>query len=339
MAMPEGVAGCRAPMMAARVSSSRNSSFMSSPAAGGLPAPRPPLSAYGHLLAIYIVWGGAYLAVKICVSGPAMVTVFQLQSVRMWGASLLLSLVALMRCGPPRRPTRSDLMICAASGILMWVAGNGLATLASKHATSSFIVMAMGAIPLFSCLLELLIARRVPSLRVVAGLCLGLAGLFLVVSPTLFEAHSAIIEPGYGTFTVAILIAAGISWSLGTIVQRPLMQRMATEWAAAFQMLSAALVLTVFAGFEHAPLPEAPSLRQWLAFGFLLVFASVIGLTSYIRVLRAFTPTVATTFAYVNPIIGVLLGWIILDETLSPISLAGLAVVLTSIAIVLSGRR
>ncbi|WGD30498.1 EamA family transporter [Ancylobacter sp. WKF20] len=320
---------------------------MSSSAAGtaaatpaGTPvAARPPLSAYGHLLAIYIVWGGAYFAVKICVSGPALVTVFQLQSVRMWGASLLLALVALIRCGPPRRLRPADLLICAASGSLMWVAGNGLATLASKHATSSFIVMAMGAIPLWSCLLELLIARQVPSLRVVTGLCLGLFGLFLVVSPTLVDAHSAIIEPGYGRLVVAILIAAGVSWSLGTIVQRPLMQRMATEWAATFQMLTAALVLTLFTGVESAPLPQSPSLPQWLALGFLIVFASVIGLTSYIRVLRAFTPTVATTFAYVNPIIGVLLGWIILGETLATVSLAGLAVVLASIAIVLSGRR
>lgn len=313
--------------------------IMSSSAAGSTLAPRPPLSAYGHLLAIYIVWGGAYLAVKICVSGPALVTVFQLQSARMWGASLLLTLVALLRCGVPRGLRRRDLGICAASGLLMWVAGNGLATLASKHATSSFIVMAMGAIPLWSCLLDLLIARHVPSLRVVLGLVLGLFGLFLVVSPTLVDTGHAIIEAGYGEFTVLVLIAAGVSWSLGTIVQRPLMQRMPTEWAAAFQMLAAALLLTLFTGVEAAPLPEAPSTRQWLALGFLIVFASVIGLTSYIRVLRAFSPAVATTFAYVNPIIGVLLGWILLGETLAPLSLAGLTVVLTSIAIVLGGRR
>ncbi|MBS9478919.1 DMT family transporter [Ancylobacter radicis] len=311
---------------------------MSITASGGVTTPRPPLSAYGHLLAIYLVWSGGYLAVKICVSGPAMVSVFQLQSSRMWLASLLLSGVALIRCGLPIRPRPRDLLICAASGVLMWVAGNGLATLASKHATSSFIVMAMGAIPLWSCLLDLLIARRVPSPRVVAGLFLGLVGLFLVVSPTLLDAHSAIIEPGYGVFTTAIVIGAGISWSLGTIVQRPLMQRMPTEWAAAFQMLAASLVLTVLTGAEAAPLPGPPSVQQWLAFGFLIIFASVIGLTSYIRVLRAFSPAVATTFAYVNPVLGVLLGWVILGEQLAPVSLAGLAVVLASIAMVLSRR-
>jgi len=226
-----------------------------------------------------------------------------------------------------------------ASGLVMWMGGNGLATLASRHATSSFIVMAMGAIPLWACLLDLVIERVVPSWRVIAGLVLGLFGLFLVVSPTLIGGHAVIIEPGYAELTVLLLIGAGLSWSFGTIIQRPLMQRLRPEWAATFQMLAAAMVLSALAVGEGAPLPTMPNLPQWLAFGFLTIFASVIGLTSYIKVIGVFSPVVASTFAYVNPIIGVLLGWIILDEELEPVSLAGLGVVLASIAIVLSRRK
>ncbi|MDR6953456.1 drug/metabolite transporter (DMT)-like permease [Ancylobacter sp. 3268] len=301
--------------------------------------PAIPLSAYAHLLTIYIVWGGAYLAVKICISGPAAITVPQLQSTRMWGAALLIGAVALARTRRVPHLTRRDIALCTATGLLMWVGGNGLATLASRHATSSFIVMAMGAIPLWSCLLELVIARTLPARRVVLGLVLGLAGLFLVVAPTLIGTGAAIIEPGYAGLTVVLLIGAGMSWSLGTIVQRPLMKRMRPEWAATLQLLTAALVLSVVAAGEHAPLPDMPSTRQWLAFGFLIVFASVIGLTSYIRVIGAFSPVIASTFAYVNPIIGVLLGWILLGEEIAPVSLLGLGIVLASIAIVLSGRR
>ncbi|MCB4767570.1 EamA family transporter [Ancylobacter sp. Lp-2] len=305
------------------------------------PADRPgiPLSAYGHLIAIYLVWGGSYLAVKICISGPAAITVPQLQSTRMWGATLLIGLVALARTKRVPRLTWRDIALCTVSGVLMWVGGNGLATLASRHAASSFIVMSMGAIPLWSCLLELVVARTLPARRTLLGLALGLGGLFLVVSPTLIGTRAAIIEPGYAGLTVLLLVGAGLSWSLGTIVQRPLMQRMRPEWAATAQFLAASLVLSTIAAGEHAPLPDMPSLHQWLAFGFLIVFASVIGLTSYIRVIGAFSPVIATTFAYVNPIVGVLLGWLMLGEEIAPVSLAGLAVVLASIAIVLSGRR
>lgn len=302
-------------------------------------SPAIPLSAYGHLLAIYIVWGGSYMAVKVSLAGgPAAVTVLQLQSTRLWLASALLALATLVRHGLPPLPSRRDIAICVASGLVMWMGGNGLATLASRHATSSFIVMAMGAIPLWACLLDLVVERAVPSRRVVLGLLLGLFGLFLVVSPTLIGGHTVIIEPGYAELTVLLVIGAGLSWSFGTIIQRPLMRRLRPEWAATFQMLAAAVVLSALAVGEGAPIPSAPNLPQWLAFGFLTIFASVIGLTSYIKVIGTFSPIIASTFAYVNPIIGVLLGWIILGEELEPVSLAGLGVVLASIAIVLSRR-
>lgn len=298
----------------------------------------PVLSDYAHLIAIYLVWGASYLATKITLSGPEAVTAIQLQSSRMWCASLLLGVVAFVRRGRPRSLSRSDLGLCAASGLLMWVLGNGLATLASHYAASSFIVMALGAIPLWICLLDLLIDRKLPSLHVALGLVLGLCGLFLVVLPTLIESRQAVIAPGYAELTVGILIAAGISWSLGTIVQRPLMRRLAPEWAGALQMQCAALVLTGLSVQEGAPLPGVPALQQWLGFGFLVVFASVIGLTSYIRVIGSFSPVIASTFAYVNPIVGVLLGWLILSEEIAPLSMLGLLLVLISIAVILRRR-
>lgn len=301
-------------------------------------SPAIPLAAYGHLLTIYLVWGAAYLAVKVCLSGPVAITVLQLQSTRMWCAGALLAALAMLRHGWPGWPSRRDIGICAATGMLMWVAGNGLATLASRHATSSFIVMALGAIPLWSCLLDLVIERTLPSRRVMLGLVLGLFGLFLVVAPVLTGGDKAVIDPGFAEITVLFLIGAGVSWSLGTIVQRPLMRRMKSEWAATFQMLAAALVLTALAEYEAAPLPGLPGQGQMLAFGFLVVFASVAGLTSYIQVLRSFSPVIASTFAYVNPVIGVLLGWFLLGEQLALLSLIGLAVVLASIMIVLTRR-
>jgi drug/metabolite transporter (DMT)-like permease len=101
-------------------------------------------------------------------------------------------------------------------------------------------------------------------------------------------------------------------------------------------MLAAAMFLTGPTIWEGAPIPVSPSLIQLAGFGFLVVFGSVICLTSYIKVVRTFTPQTASTFAYVNPVIGVLLGWALLSEQPSPVSLVGMAVILVSIAIILT---
>lgn len=298
-----------------------------------------PLAAYGHLLVIYIVWGCTYLAVKICLTGDAALTVPQLQTARVWVSGALLAGLAWWRAGPLMRPSSRDLMLCFVSGALMWVVGNSVSAVAARHAASGFIIMALGAIPLWSSLLELIIARTLPGRRVILGLLLGAAGLFLVVAPALFDPTTPIIEPGYAGMTILLLMIAGISWSLGTIIQRPLNRTMRPEWAATLQMGAAALVLTPMMLAEGAPLPGVPGVDQLFGFGFLVVFASVIGLTSYIQVLRNFSPVVASTFAYVNPVVGVLLGWLLLGEVPEPLSIAGLAVVLASIAIVISRPR
>ncbi|PZU94315.1 MAG: permease [Chelatococcus sp.] len=308
------------------------SSHDAAPAAG---RPVPP-AAYGHLLVIYIVWGAAYLAVKLCLTGPATITTLQLQSSRMWLAAALLAGLMLLRLGPPPRLSHRDLFFCAASGIMMWVAGNGLATVASRHAASSFIVMALGAIPLWSSLLDLFMSGARPSRQLMAGLLVGLAGLVLVVVPPLLTSDAGMLDPGYAPVTVLMLAGAGLTWSFGTLLQRPLSGRAEPGWIAVYQLVAAATVLTPPMLIEHAPLPHGASLVQLGAFAFLVVFGSVIGMTSFIKVTRSFGPAIASTFAYVNPVVGILLGWLVRDEAPAALSLVGMAIVLAGIAVVLN---
>ena len=312
---------------------------MSSPA-GQTPAPAS-WQRYGHLAVVYVVWGAAYFAVKLVVGGDSPVAPLQLQVWRIGGAGVLLLAIALAtsRRLPTLRPR--DLLLCGASGILMWVFGNGLAVVASRHAASAFIVMAMGMIPLWTILLVSLIRRQLPAGRVALGLGTGLAGLLLIFGPPVLAGDTTAVEPGYGLSTALILTGAGITWALGTVIQQPVLSTLPPVWSAGFQMLAAGAVLAgLTAGSGTALLPEAPpGLVRILAFLFLLLFGSVLCLISYLEVLKRFTSAVASTFAYVNPVVGIALGWAFLGEAPTPVALGGMALILPGVYLVLTRPR
>jgi len=298
-------------------------------------------SGIGNLLIVYIVWGSTYFAVKITVTGPPAIAPLQLQTWRIWAAALLLIAIGLARTRRLPRLSTRQLAICAASGISMWVAGNGLATLASRHAASGFVVMAMGVIPIWTTLISSIIERTRPSRSTVAGLAIGLLGLLLVVGPPVFLANSPSVEAGYSVWLAFVLCAAGFTWSLGSLIQKPLFTAISPIWAAGLQTLAAAIVLTGICSANGIalmpPLDLSPS--QVAAFLYLVICGSVISLLAYIAVMRIYSPAIASTFAYVNPLVGVMLGWAVLGEKPTPISLVGIAVILTGVAVIMITPR
>lgn len=296
----------------------------------------------GNLLVVYLVWGSTYFAVKIAVTGPPSIAPLQLQTWRMWAASALLIAIGLSRTRRFPVLSAKQIVICAASGILMWVTGNGLATLASRHAASGFIVMAMGMIPIWTTLISSVIDRTPPSRNVVVGLGIGLSGLFLIVGPPVFLAGSASVETGYAVWLAFILCAAGLTWSIGSLIQKPLFAATSPVWAAGLQTLSAAIVLTVICWTSQTsllpPVDIAPV--QLTAFLYLAIFGSVASLLAYITVMKIYPPTVVSTFAYVNPLVGVVLGWVALDEKPALLSMLGIALILAGVsAIIVTSRR
>ena len=298
---------------------------------------------YGHLLVVYLVWGSTYLAVKICVGGSAHLTPLQLQTGRLWCASLVLLALSAAVAGKPRRLNRADLLGCGVTGLLMWTLGNGFATLASPHASSSFIVMALGMIPVWTTVLTSLIERRVPPGLVILGLALGVSGMGLIFGPPILMAETGVVESGYGLWVAVVLTLAGTTWSLGSVLQRPILRALQASWAASFQMLAAALALTAYAAWRgEAIVPQGSfDLRQIAAFAFLVLFGSVLCMMSYLKVLQAFSPSTASTFAYVNPVVGIVLGYLVLSETPGFLSLGGMVLILIGVFLVLSqaGRR
>ncbi|MBB2202344.1 EamA family transporter [Gluconacetobacter tumulisoli] len=294
---------------------------------------RGPLGAYGHLLAIYLIWGSTYLAVKLCLSGPAPVSPLHLQVLREGCGALLLAGLTAVRHGGPGRLDRRDAGLCALTGVLMWVGGNALATACAPYAHSGFIVMAMGTIPLWCTLFDCVLNRARPSARILAALPLGLGGLVMVVAPAL-SGHGAIVTR-HPVAVVLVLQLAAITWALGTVLQRRLAGRLRPGWTAAIQMGVAALILGCASSASGWSIPAHVGTIQLAAFAFLVVFGSVVAPASYIVVLRSFSPEMASTFAYVNPVVGVLLGWMVLGERPAALALAGMAVVLGSIALMM----
>lgn len=310
---------------------------------------------YIALVAVYLIWGSTYFAVKVFIEGGG-VTPLQFQFARAVCAALLLAGVYLVlriarwlgtrsrRFAAPatvsrprsRRVAVGIVTVAGASGALMWASGNGFATLAAPHASSSFIVMAMGIIPLWSVVIEAVITRRLPRPIVLVGLGMGLIGLGLVVAPSISSA--AIVEPAHVVPTVLLLGAGGFTWALGTAIQKRVAPQLTTTALSTLQFTGAVLVLVVPVAIEHAPIPPRIGTDQLLAFSYLVVFGSAVSLAAYAVVVRRFSPPVASTFAYVNPVVGLVLGAAFLHETVQPISLVGLCVVLAAVLLVMKSR-
>ncbi|MCR5942602.1 permease [Ochrobactrum sp. XJ1] len=290
-----------------------------------------------HLLIVYVVWGSTYFAVKLAIGNGSLVTPLQLQTWRMWSAGALLLAVAFVKMRTFPRIQARHIHLCVVSGIAMWVFGNGLATLASTTAASVFIVMAMGMIPIWTTLFTALTDKKMPSTRVLTGLLMGISGLILVFGSPIYDRQASADVTAHNWWNVLILTGAATTWSLGTLAQRPLLSVISPLWAAPFQMLIAALILTGLCAWEGQSLvpPADVDADQILAFLYLVVYGSAVCLISYMQVLVSFSPTIASTFAYVNPIVGIALGWAFLHETPTLLALGGAAIILFGVFLIL----
>ncbi|MBO1325471.1 EamA family transporter [Acetobacter sp. TBRC 12305] len=296
------------------------------------------MGAYGHLVAIYLIWGSTYLASKICLSGPHAMSVLQLQITREIIGASVLGALSLLRHGWPAGVRGRDIGLCLFCGVLLWCGGNTLATACARYTSSGFIVMAMGVIPLWTALFDSLFGGGRISRRMVLSLLTGLAGLAMVVWPT-FHGGQAGNGQGHPLLIMLVLQLGAMSWAAGTVLQRPLAARFPGGLIASAQLATGAVGLSCVALAIHDVPHFDVGPQQWGALAFLVLFGSVIAPSSYVAVVRTFRPEIASTFAYVNPIVGVCLGSLILGERPALLSLVGMVVILGSVALLLLPTR
>jgi drug/metabolite transporter (DMT)-like permease len=282
------------------------------------------------LLIVYVVWGSTYLA--IAVADRTLPPLLML-AVRFALAGGLLYAWSAWRGDVRRaRPGRREWVAAAVvGGLLLFVDTGGIAW-AEQRVASGQTALLVAAVPLFAALLDRTFFGIRLSLGALAGIATGLLGVALLVG------QSAHVDP----VGAAVIIGVAFAWAAGSAYARVAPLPAAPFLSAAMQMLCAAAFLAV-AGVAMGELgrvhPAAITAGSVAAFGFLVVFGSIVAFTAYGWLLRSGASSVlVSTYAYVNPAVAVLLGWLFVGETVAGRELAAGAVILASVGVLVLAR-
>jgi drug/metabolite transporter (DMT)-like permease len=281
--------------------------------------------------AVYLLWGSTYLAIHFAIRT---LPPFMMAGSRFLTAGAILYAVIRLRGGaaPLLRHWRSAAIV----GSLLLFIGNGGVVWAQQRVPSGVAALLVAIVPCWMVLLEWL--RRGgtrPSAAVVAGLALGTTGILILVGPDALGG-GRVSAVGAGA-----LMVASFSWAVGSIYSRGAPLPASPMLATAMQMLVAGVLLTVFGaatGEAAAADLRSASLESVLGLLYLIVFGSLIGYTAYIWLLQVSTPARVSTYAYVNPVVAVLLGWLVAGEALTGRMILAAAVIVSGVALITLAR-
>lgn len=278
---------------------------------------------------IYIVWGSTYLAIRVVVET---IPPFISAAARFLVAGL--TLMAFLAARGTPMPTRQQWKFALVAGSLLSVGGNGLVVWAEQSISSGLAALLVALAPLWFALLEWLRPRGTPPpLKTVVGIVIGFAGVILLVS-----GRSAADSNGGSLIAALAVVLAGISWAAGSLFSRHSAGagKFESPWmSAAAQMVcggAGLLLLSLLFGEPFRADWTAVSARSMVALAYLIVFGSWLGFSTYVWLLRVSTPSRVSTYAYVNPVIAVFLGWAVLGETVSGRMIWGTLVVVAGVA-------
>ena len=277
-----------------------------------------------NLFVVYIVWGSTYLAIRVAVQEDGGFAPFILGFSRVIVAGTLLILWGVLR-KERLKPNRQETITLVVSGLTLWVGGNGLVSWAEQRANSGLAALIIAATPIWVAIVEAMIDRKLPTLRMTAALLIGFGGIAVLTTPTLRQGVRADI------ISIVAILLAGLSWGIGSVVQSRRPVALTSVVSAGYQQLIGAIGF----GFVILLLGETwsmPSPGVWLAWGYLVIFGSLFAFTAFIRALNLLPTKIVMTYPYVNPVIAVFLGWLILKEAVTPWTLAGAALVLLGVA-------
>ena len=278
--------------------------------------------------AVYVIWGSTYLAIRFAVQTlPPLL----MASARFVIAGVIVLLWARFR-DRAAWPNRVDWRVGLVSGALLLLGGNGAVSWAEQRVPSGIAALLVAIVPVFMVLIEWLRpGGRRPGAAVFVGVGLGLVGLALLVGPESLRGGSG------DAIGALVLILGSLSWAAGSLYTKYAPKASSGTMATGAQMLAGGLTLlvaSVVAG-EPARLDLAhASTASLVAFVYLLTFGSLIGFTAYVYLLSHTTAAKASTYAYVNPVVAVLLGWAIGHEAVTTRTLLAAAVILAGVAII-----
>ena len=277
---------------------------------------------------IYLVWGSTFLAIRV---GVREVPPFLLAGVRFFVAGIVL--YAWMRGKGTPAPTRCQWSAVSVLAVLIFVFDYGLLFWAEKRVPSGITAVMMATIPVFMTLAEILFLRTLKlTFRLALALTLGVCGVLVLVSRSPGLGETAIDTSG----GIALVVSA-ISWSTAAILTRKLCLPESKVMSSGSQMLVGGILLTVaaallgeFRGFHVG----AVAIGGWLALLYLIVAGSIVAFTAYVWLIHHESPAKVGTYAYVNPVVAVLLGYFLGGEQLGPRTIIGTVLILVSVLVI-----
>ncbi|TDE10079.1 EamA family transporter [Jiangella asiatica] len=297
------------------------------------PTPARPALIWAALITVYVVWGSTYLGIRIMVEAdmPPLLGM----GMRFLAAGLLLAGFIAVRHGPTRlRVTIHELRGAATMGLLLLVLGNGMVAVAEQTVPSGLAALIVAAVSLWFVLLQVAGGQRPPVMTWI-GVLIGLIGVGVISLPR------GGIE-GVELWGVLLLLFATMSWACGSYFSPRLGLPRNALVASAYEMLAAGVLLTLASVVTGEPAefsPGAVPADGWLALVYLIVIGSIVGYTAYGYALANAPLSLVGTYAYVNPVVAVLLGWAILSEPVTAVVLGGGALVVGGVSLVVSSER
>jgi drug/metabolite transporter (DMT)-like permease len=295
---------------------------------GGPAVDRPAIDPrlIASLAAVYLIWSSTYLAMRIVVTElPPLLTA----SMRFSAAGLVMLAIAKRRGAA--WPSARQWLAVVPVGALLFVGGNGFVAIAELSVSSGGAAVVCAMMPLWMGVLAAVTGER-PSRREWLSLIAGFVGVLVLMGGPSLQG-----EPLH----ILLVVLAPICWSLGSILARrhARSKQADTFLASAMQMLAGGAVLAAVAMVRGERLPAYASTASWLALGYLLVFGSLVAFTAYNWLLRNARPVVATSYAYVNPILAVLIGAAVSGEALGVTTLIANVLIVGAIALALGKPR
>jgi drug/metabolite transporter (DMT)-like permease len=282
-------------------------------------------------IAVYLVWGSTYLAIRYAVET---IPPFLMGGARFVVSGLLLYVWARSRGAP--KPTAAQWRDATIAGFLMLCLGNGAVGWAEQHVPSGLAALLVAVVPLWIVLVDWVRPHGVRARPIVLlGVVVGFLGLIILVG------RGASGGMAVDKTAAVVLVLASLAWACGSVFNRHGDRPESSAMSTGIQMLGGGtgLVLVAIVGGELGKLHLADVSRaSWLGWVYLVTFGSLVGFTAYIYLLRAVTPAKASTYAYVNPLVAVFLGWAIAGEAVTGRTLGAAAVILAGVAMITSNE-
>lgn len=289
-----------------------------------------PVGLIAAFAAVYVIWGSTYLGIRLAIDT---IPPLAMAGTRFLIAGVLLYAVSIRlgdRTGdrPTLRHWRSALII----GTLLLGVGNGGVTFGEQRVASGITALLVATVPLWMAVFAHIRGIARLSRAGVAGLVAGFAGVGLL------------LQPGGSSGPVGwmlIVLAAPVGWSIGSLYARTAVMPKRPLVGTALEMICGGAVLCVFAtlhgewGQVHL---DAITAKSALAFAYLVVFGSIVAYTAYVWLLMRVSPAAASTYAYVNPLVAVVLGYVVLGEPITPLTLLAALLIVVAVAVILTAR-